>query len=257
MPEKVAYQPLNDEASEEAGKSSTPPWARHDRDHEKQKHWSLQWLRLASEIVLVALVFLLSLKIMMDGSTPRAGRPPGPNDPKQDLGYSDKVFMNESKYANEGAFLSEDKLKETLASWVPLSSKGRGYVEIPKDERDTLDGPPYLMNPLMRPNKKEIYMVSGFHQLHCLSTIMASYARLRFGKDESEMGFHIAHCFDYLREGILCAGDATLEGNNTAKYPGVKIPWGTSHRCANWDALREWADERTVFPFPPGLDTTI
>ena len=119
-------------------------------------------------------------------------------------------------------------------------------------------------------------MISGLHQLHCLSTIMASYARLRFGEDESKMGFHIAHCFDYLREGILCAGDATLEGNNTNRYPGVEIPWvrrsellstseavvltkpqGTTHRCANWDALIEWADERTVFPFPPGLDTTI
>lgn len=30
--------------------------------------------------------------------------------------------MNESKYANEGAFLSEDKLAETLRYWVPLSS---------------------------------------------------------------------------------------------------------------------------------------
>ena len=38
-------------------------------------------------------------------------------------------------------------------------------------------------------------MISGFHQLHCLSTIMASYARLRFGKDESEMGYHIAHWY--------------------------------------------------------------
>jgi hypothetical protein len=54
---------------------------------------------------------------------------------------------------------------------------------------------------------------------------MASYARLRLGEDESKLGFHIAHCFDYIREGILCAGDATLEGNNTAKYPGVEIPW--------------------------------
>ena len=54
---------------------------------------------------------------------------------------------------------------------------------------------------------------------------MQSYAHLRLGKDESEMGFHIAHCFDYVRKGILCAGDTTLEGNNTAKYPNVEIPW--------------------------------
>lgn len=98
-----------------------------------------------------------------------------------------------------------------------------------------MDGPPYLLNPLLRPNKKELYIISGFHQLHCLSTIMASYARLRFGKDESEMGYHIAHCFDYLREGILCAGDATLEGNSTDRYPGVEIPWVSPAKPKNFD----------------------
>lgn len=94
--------------------------------------------------------------------------------------------MNESRYANEEAFLSEEKLAETMANWVELSSsiarlpaissrltananaEGRGYVNIPENERATLEGPPYFTNPLLRPNKEEIYMVSGFHQLHCL-----------------------------------------------------------------------------------------
>ena len=82
---------------------------------------------------------------------------------------------------------------------------------------------------------------------------MHSYGKLRMGEDESEMGYHIAHCFDYLRQGILCAGDLTLEGNNTARYPGVEVPWGTTHRCVNWKAAREWADERTVVPFPDAI----
>lgn len=82
---------------------------------------------------------------------------------------------------------------------------------------------------------------------------MHSYARLQMGYSESEIGEHIAHCFDYLRQGILCAGDVTLEGNNSARL-GVEIPWGTIHRCIDWDAARKWADERTVIPFPPGVD---
>jgi hypothetical protein len=151
--------------------------------------------------------------------------------------------------------------------------EGRGFVAVPDDERKGVDAPPYLLNPLHRPILKETYMISGMHQLHCLvsqpfpclfvqqannqsqSTIMTSYAKMRQGEDESEMGYHIAHCFDYLRQGILCAGDSTLEGNNSAKYPGVEIPWGTAHRCLNWDALRNWADERTIWEFPPGIDT--
>ena len=83
---------------------------------------------------------------------------------------------------------------------------------------------------------------------------MASYGRLRQGQDQSEKGYHIAHCFDYLRQGILCAGDMTLEGNNSVTYPGVDVPWGTAHKCLDWSALIGWADDRTIWSFPPGLD---
>lgn len=208
------------------------------------------WFRLLCEIILVVAVVALSLKVMTTGSEAPRGR----NDPIISFGYMDRTFMNDTKYANEEALADPQRLQETLANWLPLSSKGRGYVKIPREERATLDSPPYVLNPLHRPRKAETYMVSGFHQLHCLSTIMTSYARLRQGQDESERGYHIAHCFDYLRQGIICAGDATLEGNNSMKYPGVEIPWGTAHRCANWDALRDWADERTIWAFPPGID---
>ena len=101
------------------------------------------------------------------------------------VGFVDTVFMNDTKYANEEAFLSMDNLLETLKQWVPLSSsrstradhcgmlwltfaEGRGFVGIPKNERERLDGPPYEINPLHRPGTHEAYMLSGFHQLHCL-----------------------------------------------------------------------------------------
>ena len=102
-----------------------------------------------------------------------------------EVGFVHHVFMNDTKYANGEAFLSMDNLLETLKQWVPLSSststgtdhcallwltfaEGRGYVGIPTDERDRLDGPPYDINPLHRPGTHEAYMLSGFHQLHCL-----------------------------------------------------------------------------------------
>jgi hypothetical protein len=121
---------------------------------------------------------------------------------------------------------------------------------VPPNEASAYDAPPYDVNPLMKHTTKKAYMISSFHQLHCLSTIMNSYANIRLGKNETSMGYHIAHCFDYLRQGILCSGDTTLEGNNTANYPDVEIPWGTAHRCVDWESLREWADEKTVVEFP-------
>ena len=38
------------------------------------------------------------------------------------VGFVDKVFMNDSQYANEEAFLSAGALVETLMNWLPLSS---------------------------------------------------------------------------------------------------------------------------------------
>ena len=78
---------------------------------------------------------------------------------------------------------------------------------------------------------------------------MYSYAKIRLGRDEDHNGEHVAHCFDYLRQGIMCAGDITLEGNASARYPGVVIPWGAHHKCKDWSQIIEWADERIIWEF--------
>ena len=73
---------------------------------------------------------------------------------------------------------------------------------------------------------------------------MRSYSAARVGNttfvydDE-----HLAHCFDYLRQGIMCAADSTLEGNNSTPETGDITPWGSTHVCNNFDAVREWAEE--------------
>lgn len=56
-----------------------------------------------------------------------------------------------------------------------------------------------------------------------------------------EVVHHTVHCFDYLRQSIMCAADTSLEGKTEAG-PG----WGSTHECADYDALLEWANERSV-----------
>jgi hypothetical protein len=43
-----------------------------------------------------------------------------------EVGYTYKVFMNDTTYANEEAFLNETKLLETLRNWIPMSSSESG-----------------------------------------------------------------------------------------------------------------------------------
>jgi hypothetical protein len=61
---------------------------------------------------------------------------------------------------------------------------------------------------------------------------------------------HVGHCFDYLRQAIMCAGDMTLEwagrdadGNIMAGPSG----WGILHRqCRNWGQAYEWAAQHNA-----------
>ena len=58
---------------------------------------------------------------------------------------------------------------------------------------------------------------------------------------------HIAHCFDYLRQAIMCAGDLTLEwAMPPFESTGLRSSvdgWGITHQCKNWDDAVKWATE--------------
>ena len=53
---------------------------------------------------------------------------------------------------------------------------------------------------------------------------------------------HMGHCFDYLRQGIMCAGDTTIEDSVVLPGRGDSTVegWGITHQCKNWDALVDW-----------------
>jgi hypothetical protein len=98
-------------------------------------------------------------------------------------------------------------------------------------------------------------MMSVFHQLHCLS-YLAEHFQQGYGKVElaEEIAHHSAHCFNYLRQGIICTADTTLEGKTDAG-PGE----GSQHECTDYDALLEWANEHKAMAWREGLlpDTSI
>lgn len=51
----------------------------------------------------------------------------------------------------------------------------------------------------------------------------------------------MVHCFDYLRQSLLCAGDVALEGD-TAENKGAD-GWGYVHVCKNRKEMERWIDE--------------
>lgn len=72
---------------------------------------------------------------------------------------------------------------------------------------------------------------------------MAGSENLTAHQKEISHREHMGHCFDYLRQAIMCAGDTTLESAmelpNGELFPMVD-GWGITHQCRSWDDAIEW-----------------
>ena len=113
---------------------------------------------------------------------------------------------------------------------------------------------PYI-TALDRHNDGPTYMMSVFHQLHCLSYLAVHFQQGYGGVElEKEVAHHSAHCFNYIRQGIMCNADTTLEGQTGS--PGE----GSEHECVDYDALLDWANENAAMKWRNGLlpdDSTL
>lgn len=128
-----------------------------------------------------------------------------------------------------------------------MSSGSRGYVVV--GDRSRYDLPDPYTVALDRHNDGPGYMMSVFHQLHCLSYLAEHYERGYAGVTlTEEVAHHSAHCFNYLRQGIMCSADTTLEGKTEAG-PGE----GSEHECTDYDALLEWANNHSAMKWRDGL----
>ncbi|KAF4124344.1 protein of unknown function (DUF3328) [Geosmithia morbida] len=115
-----------------------------------------------------------------------------------------------SHYGMEGA--------AATAEWNAIRPPGKGFVFLGEE--------------------RLAFGVSMWHQMHCLNHIRAVLVK---GDDGSD---HTAHCFHYLRQGILCAADTTLEpGGTSTKLPNgdkVAAAAGTVHTCRDWKQVYDW-----------------
>lgn len=67
--------------------------------------------------------------------------------------------------------------------------------------------------------------------------------------DEHKL-MHNNHCFNYLRNAIMCASDTTLEGqaqDNTSRENVGTDGTGGTHVCRDYEELRAWAEGRRLY----------
>lgn len=55
--------------------------------------------------------------------------------------------------------------------------------------------------------------------------------------------WHVSHCFDFVRQALMCGGDTSLEWPEETN--GVKIITGaaSTHVCRSWDDIWKYAQD--------------
>ena len=105
----------------------------------------------------------------------------------------------------------------------------------------------YKLPPGRATDRGDVYDISLFHQLHCLARIRAHLYLLQgsIGRNNSQQiqdillspqEDHVHHCFDYIRQALMCAGDMTVEWPRTEE-DGSRFAvdgWGITHQCKSW-----------------------
>jgi hypothetical protein len=146
-------------------------------------------------------------------------------------------------------------------AWLDLVPMGLGYIDIVPLSPETKASLHDLPAPVGGfPLNQTVYTTSVTHQLHCLYSITHSYAAAKTGievghghehghrrrddtEDEDEalidIDFHVQHCFEYLRQSIMCSGDMALEGDQTTFPEGFtgSDGWDAKHVCRDWNQI--------------------
>ncbi|KAK4695118.1 hypothetical protein P7C71_g2573, partial [Lecanoromycetidae sp. Uapishka_2] len=89
-----------------------------------------------------------------------------------------------------------------------------------------------------------------FHEIHCVNMLRVGYyaalngnlADMQHVHDHNKRPdpHHLRHCFDYLRQSLMCMADTNLEPVDFAL--GGVTGWSFERTCRDFEAVKEWAE---------------
>ncbi|KAL9623030.1 MAG: hypothetical protein Q9160_002749 [Pyrenula sp. 1 TL-2023] len=123
-----------------------------------------------------------------------------------------------------------------------------GVVAIPDSDARSMDLPETQKWPW--DHSKGIYILNGFHDLHCIHLLHRSARTAFAGEQQTIPEGHVLHCLESLRDDVICKADdmPRYTGRRNAQadvmdpFSGV----GQKRMCRDWDQLTKWAIERTA-----------
>ncbi|RMZ41046.1 hypothetical protein CA14_001677 [Aspergillus flavus] len=136
--------------------------------------------------------------------------------------------------------------RQITEAWGRYGLPSYGFVTVPDPEAYDLKP-----NKDVVPGTNNTYMVSVYHQLHCLKImhlallpiISRQEGRGPGTRDDHDFEHnHLEHCLDYLRQSVMCSGDVTLEPPDEMpqKNRSPLQGWGVTHACRSWEQIEGW-----------------
>ncbi|KAK4233880.1 hypothetical protein C8A03DRAFT_47664 [Achaetomium macrosporum] len=164
-------------------------------------------------------------------------------------GFAPRISQQIKTFVPDPTFVPENGSQfftdAVRARWLSIVPKGLGYIRINNT---------HAYNNLPTPLQSypdSTFTTSVTHQLHCLHAIVevvAAYTSNQRDKLPAEGTWHLSHCFEYLRQSIMCCGDLALEGQHTTFPPGVtgSDGWDATHVCRDYGQVLEYLEGKRV-----------
>ncbi|KUJ21341.1 uncharacterized protein LY89DRAFT_778900 [Mollisia scopiformis] len=185
------------------------------------------------------------------------------------------VFPVIRKFKPELVYQSETS-PEVEDAWKVTLGPGNGLVALDADISAKLAKTNHESTESVWEPGKHVYGISMFHQLHCLNTIRKSFYREKFYPHVEEKKFlhHKNHCFDFLRQAIMCHGDVSMtywwnvnytvsnvDGNggegHSEWFNSLSVDeratngstyWDIEHSCRLFEPIAEWVARYKLLP---------
>ncbi|KAK5724625.1 hypothetical protein LTR15_004671 [Elasticomyces elasticus] len=222
--------------------------------HKRLKRW-LAALSVVVGLLVVSLTLTLSLRRIEDSTT----KTPVPLSASvfPDLRFKLMWYVVRSIPVTfeHNELFSGPASPERDEAWSLIAPLGDGFILLPNSTAQDIYDLPLGQST----SRGQIYDISVFHQLHCLANIrrhMFAMDAILDRNDKLEIESlalkshddHVYHCFDYIRQALMCAGDMTIEWPRT-EMDGSRFAvdgWGVTHECKDWSAIMEFMKQNSV-----------
>ncbi|KXT15258.1 hypothetical protein AC579_4847 [Pseudocercospora musae] len=133
-----------------------------------------------------------------------------------------------------------DGLEEPNKAWDAINS-GHGAIVISPEFKEQHGLPDSIRHPFHQ--NMYAYALEAYHMLHCIQVLRKDFLLTREGKSPTKPLEHAMHCFDALRQSVMCqASDELLVITGRGHASG----FNQTRMCRNWDDLRDLATAKTA-----------